>query len=164
MKQEHESLKEETRGKHVERINTLSAQLDQQIEDLQRSFEAAHLSYLHETDSNTEEFKNLTSLDKAAARSIEVKLRLINKTQRAVDEWKAKLAATDREYSDKNSELEKEKGSMAQHTKRLKSRMAQISKFSVCTRCVLLAAAAHLHRCCRGCCSGYCCCCGCCCC
>lgn len=128
MKQEYDTTKEETRNRHVERVNVLSASLDQEIEDLQRDFEAAHLNYLHQTDSNTEEFKNLTKLDKAATKSCEVKLRLITKYQRSLEEWKTRMSSNHRDYTEKNERLAKEKASMVSHATYLKDRMKMSHK------------------------------------
>lgn len=125
-KQEFEQTREEVRNKHIEEINVLSATLDQHIDELERHFESAHLNYLQNTDKRTEEFKKLTKGDSKAARSIELKIRQIERLQASLSTWKNKMVQNYHEFGERNKALEAEKAAMAQHVSQLKARMSRV--------------------------------------
>jgi len=51
------------RNKNLEDIHVLQSFLDNNIEDLEKNFETAHLNYLQSTDQRTQDFKYLTHKD-----------------------------------------------------------------------------------------------------
>ena len=58
-----------------EEYNVLKISLEGQIEELERTFEAAHQAYLQNTGARASAFQTLTTNDAAAARVIEQRMK-----------------------------------------------------------------------------------------
>lgn len=154
-RQEHEQLREEIRNKNLEDINVLRITLDSSIEELEQHFETAHLSYLQNTDQRTQDFKFLTAKDQDLSRDIELKIRKIERLQASLAHWRAKIAQSSKEGSERNRALEDERVAVGAHFQRLKARMNRMRDVEK-RRLADLAAAArgakaaldeHLGRC-----------------
>lgn len=61
--QDYEQAREIIRTRSLDAIHVLQSTLDNQIEEMERAFESAHLAYLANTDQRTQEFKDLTQAD-----------------------------------------------------------------------------------------------------
>ncbi len=99
--QDHEQVREITRTKSLDAIHVLQSTLDNQIEELERAFESAHLAYLANTDQRTQEFKDLTQADQTLSSDIDIKVKKIDKLQSSLQYWKAKLAADTKEAEER---------------------------------------------------------------
>jgi hypothetical protein len=121
-KQEHEQLREEIRNKNLEEINVLRITLDTQIEDLEQLFETAHWNYLHNTDSRTTDFKELTRRDQELSKEIEQKIRKIDRLQNSLQHWRMKITQNVKECSERNALLMEEKNGIQAHFQQLKGR------------------------------------------
>jgi len=124
-KQEHEQLREEIRNKNLEDINVLRITLEQAIDELEQHFETAHLNYLQNTDTRTNEFKKLTEKDQERSKEIEMKLRRIDRLHSTINNWRTKIAQNIKESSERNKSLQEEKDSIHKHFQDLKRRMAR---------------------------------------
>jgi ubiquitin len=124
-KQEHEQMREEIRNKNLEDINVLRITLEQAIDELEQHFETAHLNYLQNTDTRTNEFKKLTEKDQDRSKEIETKLRRIDRLHSTISNWRTKIAQNIKESSERNKSLQEEKDSIHKHFQDLKRRMAR---------------------------------------
>lgn len=122
-RQEHEQLREEIRNKNSEEFNVLRIMLDSTIEELEQHFEAAHLTYLQNTDQRTQDFKYLKTKDQDLSRDIELKIRKIERIQFTIAAWRTKIAQDGKESSERNRGLEKERKTVAAHFQKLKTKM-----------------------------------------
>jgi peptidoglycan hydrolase CwlO-like protein len=122
-KQEHEQLREEIRNKNLQDIQELRADLESNIEELERCFESAHLTYLQNTDNRTQDFKHLTQEDEKLSEDIEAQLLKVEKLQGQLAHWRTKINQNDKECDERNKGLEEEKNAIQSHFQELKSRM-----------------------------------------
>merc|ERR1719409_258803 len=122
-KQEHEQMREEIRNKNLEDINVLRITLEGTIEELERHFEQAHMTYLQNTDQQTQEFKNLTRKDQEKSKEIDQKIRKIERLQAARNHWITKINQNAKECEERNHALAEEKNQIASHFQELKARM-----------------------------------------
>lgn len=122
-KHEHEQNREEIRNKNLEDINVLRITLENLIEDLEKSFEQAHMQYLQNTDEQTQEFKNLTRTDQELSKQIDHKIRRIERLQAGRNHWLAKIKQNTKECEERNTALAEEKQQIVAHFQELKSRM-----------------------------------------
>jgi dynein regulatory complex subunit 2 len=124
-KTEHETLREEIRNKNLEDINVLRIQLESNIEELERHFEAAHLHYLTNTDQRTQDFKYLTTQDQNLSKDIETKILKIERLQLTLQHWRTKISTNNKECSERNKALREEKNAISRHFQNLKARMTK---------------------------------------
>nr|CCA26628.1 conserved hypothetical protein [Albugo laibachii Nc14] len=122
-RQEHEQLREEIRNKNSEEFNVLRIMLDSSIEELEQHFEAAHLTYLQNTDQRTQDFKYLKTKDQDLSRDIELKIRKIERIQSSIAAWRTKIAQLSKENGERNRGVEKERKVVAVHFQKLKAKM-----------------------------------------
>uniref|UniRef100_A0A7S1CIL1 Dynein regulatory complex subunit 2 n=1 Tax=Bicosoecida sp. CB-2014 TaxID=1486930 RepID=A0A7S1CIL1_9STRA len=122
-RQEFEQMREMIRNKNLEDIHVLQSFLDNNIEDLERNFETAHLNYLQNTDQRTQDFKNLTQRDQTLTAEIDVKIRKIDRLQASLSHWRTKINTNNRECEERNKTLEEEKAAISKHFQELKARM-----------------------------------------
>ena len=80
-RQEFEAAGEEIRNRSSEEYNVLKISLEGQIEELERTFEAAHQAYLQNTGARATAFQTLTTNDAAAARVIEQRMKKLVQMQ-----------------------------------------------------------------------------------
>ena len=71
----------EIRNRSSEEYNVLKISLEGQIEELERTFEAAHQAYLQNTGARATAFQTLTTNDAAAARVIEQRMKKLVQMQ-----------------------------------------------------------------------------------
>ncbi|CAM9207396.1 unnamed protein product [Heterosigma akashiwo] len=112
------------RSSNIEDINMLRLTLDQHIEDLELSFEQAHLQNGRKrTDAMNVEFKYLREQGRAAVPQIEQKIRRIEGLQARLAHWRAKVAQNVRENAERNRLLLEERNAIQAHFQALKGRM-----------------------------------------
>merc|ERR550514_1386286 len=116
-------VREEIRNKNLEDINVLRITLEGTIEELERHFEEAHMTYLQNTDQQTQEFKNLTRKDQEKSKEIDQKIRKIERLQAARNHWQTKINQNAKECKERNDALGEEKNQISAHFQELKSRM-----------------------------------------
>jgi len=122
-KTEHDQIREESRNKTLEQIQELRIDLHTTIDELERHFESAHLNYLQNTDQRTQDFKNLTRMDKESHRLIRRNVKKIEKLQKSRASWIAKINQNKKECEERNRALKEEKNQILQHFQALKTRM-----------------------------------------
>jgi len=122
-KTEHEQNREENKNKNIEDINMLRLTLDSHIEELELSFEQAHLQYLQNTDQRTQEFKYLREQDTQQSKQIEQKIRKIENLQTKIAHWRTKIAQNVKENAERNKLLMEERNTIQSHFQALKARM-----------------------------------------
>eukprot|EP00968_Pinguiococcus_pyrenoidosus_P022485 scaffold3273_cov244-Pinguiococcus_pyrenoidosus.AAC.2 len=124
-KQEHDSVREDIKNRNSDDLQLLRMTLDQRIEELEQSFESAHLTYLQNTDSRTTEFKQLTHRDSDLSREIDIKMRRIERLKSNVRHWSAKIHRTLQESAERNKLLLDERNAIQRHFQKLKGRVAR---------------------------------------
>mmetsp|Transcript_18533 Transcript_18533/g.43684 ORF Transcript_18533/g.43684 Transcript_18533/m.43684 type:complete len:535 (+) Transcript_18533:360-1964(+) len=122
-RQEFEQMREMIRNKNLEDIHVLQSFLDNNIEDLERNFETAHLNYLQNTDQRTQDFKRLTQKDQELTAMIDIKIRKIDRLQVSLSHWRTKINTNNRECEERNKTLQEEKEAISKHFQDLKARM-----------------------------------------
>lgn len=122
-RQEFEQMREMIRNKNLEDIHVLQSFLDNNIEDLERNFETAHLNYLQNTDQRTQDFKRLTQKDQELTAMIDIKIRKIDRLQVSLSHWRTKINTNNRECEERNKTLQEEKEAISKHFQELKARM-----------------------------------------
>ncbi|DBA94555.1 hypothetical protein WJX77_004903 [Trebouxia sp. C0004] len=122
-RQEFEAAREEIRNRSSEEYNVLKISLEGQIEELERTFEAAHQAYLQNTGARATAFQTLTTNDAAAARVIEQRMKKLVQMQESLSQWRTKIGSTGREWEERQHALQAEKDIMARHYSALKAAM-----------------------------------------
>ncbi|KAL3161027.1 Para-hydroxybenzoate--polyprenyltransferase, mitochondrial precursor (PHB:polyprenyltransferase) [Trebouxia sp. C0009 RCD-2024] len=122
-RQEFEAAREEIRNRSSEEYNVLKISLEGQIEELERTFEAAHQAYLQNTGARATAFQTLTVNDAAAARVIEQRMKKLVQMQESLSQWRTKIGSTGREWEERQRALQAEKDIMARHYSALKAAM-----------------------------------------
>ncbi|DBB08340.1 TPA: Para-hydroxybenzoate--polyprenyltransferase, mitochondrial precursor (PHB:polyprenyltransferase), variant 2 [Trebouxia sp. C0006] len=122
-RQEFEAAREEIRNRSSEEYNVLKISLEGQIEELERTFEAAHQAYLQNTGARATAFQTLTTNDAAAARVIEQRMKKLVQMQESLSQWRTKIGSTGREWEERQHALQAEKEIMARHYSALKAAM-----------------------------------------
>lgn len=118
-----EQLREEIRNRNLEDINMLRISLDAQIEELEQSFETAHLNYLQQTAQRTHDFKELTQNDQRLSAEIDQRRKKIDTLQTIIQQWRAKIRTLSRDTEERNRLLLEEKHSIQKHYQQLKQRI-----------------------------------------
>lgn len=120
---EYEQTREMIRNKNLEDIHVLQSFLDNNIEDLEKNFETAHLNYLQSTDQRTQDFKYLTHKDHQYSDDIKIKIRKIDRLQASLQHWRRKISSNNQECSERNQTMQEEKEALSAHFQGLKGRM-----------------------------------------
>jgi len=136
------------RNKNLEDIHVLQSFLDNNIEDLEKNFETAHLNYLQSTDQRTQDFKYLTHKDHQFSDDIKIKIRKIDRLQASLQHWRRKINTNSQECSERyavafhgscaqlgthlgvpwatrNKTMQEEKEALSAHFQGLKARMTR---------------------------------------
>jgi hypothetical protein len=122
---EHEQAREAHKRRTLERIHVLQSDMDGAVEALEAAFEAAHLAYLHGTDSRTQDFKALSERGQADAAATEAQQRALRRLTRLLGAWRGKLAAAVREGDGRNGALATERDALAAQLEALKGGMGR---------------------------------------
>ncbi|KAK9826691.1 hypothetical protein WJX74_010157 [Apatococcus lobatus] len=119
--QEFETAREELRNRASEEYNVLKIQLEGQIEELERTIEAAHQTYLSGSGARMQTFQAAMQRDSDAAADIKSRGRRLTHLQDSLGEWRTKLAADRKEWEDRNRALRAERDRLSASHRGLKA-------------------------------------------
>lgn len=123
MKDNFESLREETKNKNVEELESMKHDLIKKIEDLDKEFEVNFNRYVSDTESKADSYKKLLGTNEASSLSINKFQREINRLKEQIAYWSLKMQQNKRECEERNSKLRKEKDMIVRHYHELKKKM-----------------------------------------
>ena len=123
MKDDFESLREETKNKNVEELESMKHDLIKKIEDLDKEFEVNFNRYVSDTESKADNYKNLLKANEKSSDSINRYQRSINRLKEQIAYWSLKMQQNKRECEERNSKLRKEKDMIVKHYHDLKRKM-----------------------------------------
>ncbi|PIK38183.1 putative coiled-coil domain-containing protein [Apostichopus japonicus] len=122
-RQEFQSLRDEIKNKNLEEKHALRIQLEGQVEDLWKQFQAALKNYQETTEERKAAFETLKSKDETSAREIEFQMRKLQRISDTIASLKAKMAQNVKESEERNRDLKEQREVIAQHFHTLKSQM-----------------------------------------
>ncbi|KAJ8043948.1 Dynein regulatory complex subunit 2 [Holothuria leucospilota] len=122
-RQEFQSLRDEIKNKNLEEKHALRIQLEGQVEDLWKQFQAALKNYQETTEERKTAFETLKSKDENSASEIEFQMRKLQRISDTIASLKAKMAQNAKESEERNKDLKEQREVIAQHFHTLKSQM-----------------------------------------
>lgn len=120
---EFTSLRDEIKNKNLEDKHALRIQLEGQVEDLWKQFQAALKSYNESTEERKVAFETLKSKDIKSAQEIEQQMRKLQRIQDKIAQLKAKMSQNSRECEERNRILKEEREAIAVCFHQLKDQM-----------------------------------------
>ena len=123
MKDDFESLREETKNKNVEELESMKHDLIKKIEDLDKEFEVNFNRYVSDTESKAENYKHLLEENEKSSQLINTYQRSINRLKEQIAYWSLKMKQNERECAERNLKLRKEKEMIVKHYHDLKKKM-----------------------------------------
>ena len=123
MRDDFESLREETKNKNVEELESMKHDLIKKIEDLDKEFEVNFNRYVSETETKAEYYKKLLEDNEKSSQQINNYQRQINRLKEQIAYWSLKMKQTERECQERNQKLKKEKEMIVKHYHDLKKKM-----------------------------------------
>lgn len=125
MKDDFESLREETKNKNVEELESMKHDLIKKIEDLDKEFEVNFNRYVSDTESKADNYKKLLKDNETSSKNINTYQRNINRLKEQIAYWSLKMKQNERECHERNHKLRKEKEMIVKHYHDLKRKMIQ---------------------------------------
>jgi DNA repair exonuclease SbcCD ATPase subunit len=125
MKDDFESLREETKNKNVEELESMKHDLIKKIEDLDKEFEVNFHSYVSDTEHKADSYKRLLEDNEKSSQMINTYQRSINRLKEQIAYWSLKMKQNERECHERNHKLRKEKEMIVKHYHDLKKKMIQ---------------------------------------
>lgn len=125
MKDDFESLREETKNKNVEELESMKHDLIKKIEDLDKEFEVNFNRYVSDTETKADNYKSLLEENEKSSNQINQYQRSINRLKEQIAYWSLKMKQNERECHERNQKLRKEKEMIVKHYHDLKKKMIQ---------------------------------------
>lgn len=122
-RQEFHSLRDEIKNKNLEDKHALRIQLESQVEDLWKQFQAALKNYNETTEERKMAFETLKSKDEKSAKEIDMQMRKLQRIQDKIVQLKSKMVANSKEYEEKNRIIKEEREGIALQFHDLKHQM-----------------------------------------
>jgi len=122
-RQEFHSLRDEIKNKNLEDKHALRIQLESQVEDLWKQFQAALKNYNETTEERKMAFETLKTKDEKSAKEIEMQMRKLQRIQDKISQLKSKMVANSKEYDEKNRIIKEEREGIAVQFHNLKHEM-----------------------------------------
>jgi len=122
-KSEFTSLRDEIKNKNLEDKHALRIQLEGQVEELWRQFQAALKNYNESTEERKVAFETLKSKDEKSAKEIELQMRKLQRIQDKISQLKTKMSQNSRECEERNRILKEERETIAMKFHQLKEQM-----------------------------------------
>lgn len=126
MQDAHDGLREETKNKNVEELESMKHELIKQIEKLDKEFEVHFNKYVADTETKATHYRSLLDSNKNTAIEIGKYQDNINKHKLENTFWSLKRAQNKRECTERNQALHKELRKMQEHYHALKKKMAKL--------------------------------------
>lgn len=125
MKDDFESLGQETKNKNVEELESMKHDLIKKIEDLDKEFEVNFNRYVSDTESKADHYKRLLEDNEKSSDQINKYQRSISRLKEQINYWSLKNEQNKRECQERNLRLRKEKEMIVKHYHDLKKKMIQ---------------------------------------
>jgi len=122
-KQEFHSLRDEIKNKNLEDKHALRIQLEGQVEDLWKQFQAALKNYNESTEEKKIAFETLKVKDEKSAHEIEMQMRKLQRIQDKITQLKSKMVSNSKEFEERNRIIKEEREAIAVHYHTLKNEM-----------------------------------------
>jgi len=122
-RQEFHSIRDEIKNKNLEDKHALRIQLESQVEDLWKQFQAALKNYNETTEERKMAFETLKSKDEKSAKEIDMQMRKLQRIQDKIVQLKSKMVANSKEYEEKNRIIKEEREGIASQFHHLKHQM-----------------------------------------
>ena len=123
MKDDFESVREETKNRNVEELESMKHDLIKKIEDLDKEFEVNFNRYVSDTESKADNYKKLLKDNEKSSQNINTYQRNINRLKEQIAYWSLKMKQNERECQERNYKLRKEKEMIVRHYHELKRKM-----------------------------------------
>jgi hypothetical protein len=122
----HDGLREETKNKNVEELESMKHELIKQIEKLDKDFEVHFNKYVQETETKAQTYRKLLDDNKTAAERIGEKQREIDQWKVQNSFWSLRRVQNKKECTERNDSLKKELRKLIEHYHGLKKKMAHL--------------------------------------
>ncbi|XP_065055423.1 dynein regulatory complex subunit 2-like [Rhopilema esculentum] len=122
-KQEFQSLRDEIKNKNLEEKHALRIQLEGQVEELWKQFQAALKNYNETTEERKVAFENLKIKDEKSAKEIELQMRKLHRIQEKISQIRSKMSQNAKECEERNKDLKEEREAIASKFHELKNQM-----------------------------------------
>lgn len=122
-KQEFQSLRDEIKNKNLEEKHALRIQLEGQVEELWKQFQAALKNYNETTEERKVAFENLKIKDEKSAKEIEMQMRKLHRIQEKISQIRSKMSQNAKECEERNKDLKEEREAIALKFHDLKNQM-----------------------------------------
>eukprot|EP00112_Aurelia_sp_Birch-Aquarium-sp1_P015187 Seg3346.2 transcript_id=Seg3346.2/GoldUCD/mRNA.D3Y31 product="Dynein regulatory complex subunit 2" protein_id=Seg3346.2/GoldUCD/D3Y31 len=122
-RQEFQSLRDEIKNKNLEEKHALRIQLEGQVEELWKQFQAALKNYNETTEERKVAFENLKIKDEKSAKEIEMQMRKLQRIQEKISQLRSKMSQHAKECDDRNKDLKEEREVIAAKYHELKGQM-----------------------------------------
>ena len=123
LKENFESLREETKNENVEDLESMKHDLIKKIEDLDKDFEVNFNRYVSDTEDRSREYSEKLKKNENDAEQIKTDMRKIQRLKEQIGYWSLKIHQNKRECDERNAKLRKEKETISKHYLELKKKM-----------------------------------------
>jgi hypothetical protein len=123
MMSEYDSLREETKNRNVEELEGMKFILIGKIEELDKEFQVHYNQFSSETKQTAKSYETKLEQNKVLSTEITNSTRAIERHRNTKIYWQLKIEQNDREFTQRNSELNTEKMKIYNHYKKLKQNM-----------------------------------------
>lgn len=123
MLDDHEAIREETKNKNVEELESMKHELIKKIEDLDKDFEVNFNHYVAETEQKASEYKTLLQENQQSTDKISEVTNDINRLKEQNNYWQLKTLQNKHECVERNTKLANEKKKIVHHYHELKRKM-----------------------------------------
>jgi hypothetical protein len=124
MQEDHDSLREETKNKNVEELESMKHELLKKIEELDKQFDVEFQTYVQETENRSTKYKELLEKNRIDSDDINQAQNKINGFKEQNSYWTLKRVQNKRDCTLRNEQLAREKKKIVDHYHSLKKKMA----------------------------------------
>merc|ERR1719282_871024 len=111
------------RNRNIEEDHQMKSGLEEKIEDTRTRCKEKLKEYHDSTEGNTSEYKLMLHRDATLSKTVERKLRQVERMQTSIQHWKGKISQSKQECEERNAQLRTEKDHIARHFQELKAKM-----------------------------------------
>lgn len=122
----HDGLREETKNKNVEELESMKHELIKQIEKLDKEFEVHFNKYVADTENKATHYRTLLEENKLSANKIGEEQRKIEGLRQKSTYWGLRKAQNKKECNERNDTLLIELKKLVSHYHQLKKKMSHL--------------------------------------
>jgi hypothetical protein len=123
---EFQSQRDELKNKNLEDKHALRIQLEAVVEDLWGQFTTALRNYQDATEERKKAFEELKAKDERSAKEIDMQMRKLQRITDKISQVKSKIAASSREFEDRNKNMKEEREALLMLFQDVKSQMNRL--------------------------------------